>query len=249
MRRFLFLALATLLAATPAITSAWAAPRTAKLTYDITVWDVPIGEMHITIALDDDTYQMKMSGGFGGIAALFSTGDGNMEANGIIRKNQIVPHYMHQNVAWDDVPRTITIQFDDEKVTDYKIDPPYNFNPDNRHALDPATLAGVRDPLSATIQIHDWAVPACSHVAKVFDGRERYDLMMVADPKDPWRCKVTPKLIGGYKKKHDLPKDAPKTFEMHFRTILNDRVLVPWLTKRPMQVGNVRIKLTKVVEE
>lgn len=239
----LLLALMFLLVAVPA---AHATPVGVRLKYDLTVWDISIGTMRIDIIRDADTYKMTMSGGFGGIAALFSTGDGTMNANGLIEGGKIVPLYMHQNVAWDDEPRTIEIKFKDGTATDYTITPPYNFNPDNRHALDPATLKNVRDPLSATVQLHNPAVSVCSHEARVFDGRERYDLQMVADPANPWHCRVTPKLISGYKKKHDYPKDAPKTFDMYFTTVMDDMFLIPQLTVRPMSVGTVKIKLKSV---
>lgn len=227
-------------------TSAQAAPAGVRLKYDLTVWDVSIGTMRIDIVRDLQTYKMTMSGGFGGIAALFSTGDGTMNANGLIEKGKIVPLYMHQNVAWDDEPRTIEIKFKNGTATDYIIMPPYNFNPDNRHALDPSTLHDVRDPLSATVQLHNPNISVCSHEARVFDGRERYDLQMVPNPENPWHCRVTPKLISGYKKKHDYPKDAPKTFDMYFTTVMDDMFLIPKLTVRPMSVGTVKIKLKSV---
>lgn len=241
MRRSILALLLLLTTALPA-----QAAQTVKLTYDIRVWDIGIGTMKIYITRDLASYQMYMKGGFGGIAALFSTGDGKMQANGMVDGNTIIPLYMHQNVAWDDEPRTIEIHFKDGNVDTTKIDPPYTSNPDNRHPLDLATLKGVRDPLSATIQLHDDKVPVCSHEAKVFDGRERYDLDMVADPSDPWHCRVTPHLISGYKKKHDLPENKPPTFDMYFTTVMDNTILVPKLTIRPMSVGRVKIELTKV---
>lgn len=240
MKKFL-LGLMLLVATMPAH-----AAQTARLTYDIKVWDIPIGTMVMTITRDLAAYEMQMSGSFGGIAALFSTGDGKMQASGTMIGGKVLPFYMHQNVAWDDEPRTIEMHFKDGRVADYKIDPPHKFNPETRHALDPMTLADVRDPLSATIQLYDPAKSACDYPVRVFDGRERYDLQMVPDANDKWHCRVTPQLISGYKKKHDKEENKPQSFDMYFTTIMNDTLLVPKLTVRPMAVGRVKIELADV---
>lgn len=231
------------LMAVPAQASTTSAVR---LVYDIKVWDIPIGTMTMDIRRDLASYDLRMQGSFGGIAALFATGDGDMRASGTIENNKIVPFHLHQNVAWDDVPRTIEMWFKDGAVERYEVTPPHKFNPETRHALDPATLADVRDPLSATIQLHDPQKGVCDYPVRVFDGRERYDLQMVANDNDRWHCRVTPKLISGYKKKHDQPEHAPQSFDMYFTTVLNDSIVVPRLTVRPMAVGRVKIELAKV---
>ena len=237
MKRFFILAVCMLLA-TPAMA--------ADYDYRIIMLNMPIGMAHITLDNPGGDYHLGMHGKFTGLLSVFVGGKGDIEIAG----TQIdgLPHTAHADgtVAWGEKPRRTLVDFTGGNPTNIDITPPYNYNPKKRVPLDPATLNGTLDPLSAMIQpLHD-GKPDCTVRPRIFDGHERYDLQF-SPTADPMTCTIQPVNISGYDRKYD-DGSQPRPLDVTFTPVENGQgdkqYAIPSKIVRELALGRVDIELT-----
>ncbi len=197
-----------------------ARPETGRLvaSYDAGLAGISLGEFQVTARLAGSSYEMAAQGRFSLLAGLVFKATGKTTSNGTIADAS--PRPALYTFSFDDSKKRqrLRMTFARGTVTDVTIDPP------KRHGRDvPVTakhLKNVLDPLTAAFLSVRSDVPAgdvsvCNQTVRVFDGRQRFDIVLSPKRSETLGsgapkglggraavCRVRYKPISGYRPDH-----------------------------------------------
>jgi len=218
-----------------------AGAQAADYTYRISALNIAIGKAQITIDDPAGNYHIGLHGQFTGLAALFGGGKGDLDITGHQDGAMPAPLLAEGTVAWGEKPRHTHVEFVDGTPTVIDIQKPYNYNPKKRHPLDPATLTEVIDPLTAMLRPMREGQLDCTARARVFDGKERYDLQF-SPTGDPMTCTIQPVNVSGYDRKYD-GGEPPRPLKVSFVPIADGAYAIPGKIIRDLMIGRLTIEL------
>jgi len=174
------------LAAALAFFTAAAIPAVAEgrleAQYSIALTGIPIGRSALVLELTNDNYSTAGSASVTGLLKLVAPGKGSAASRGSITNGKVSPiSYSltsESGERWEDIRMAIAASV----VRDFTIMPPPS-HPDDRVPVTDEHRKGVIDPMSAMIMPVPGAgdllsAEACNRTISIFDGRQRYDLVM-----------------------------------------------------------------------
>jgi hypothetical protein len=257
-------ALATVLAAAlGALAGTAFADGKLEAHYRVTLAGLPIGGGAWVIDIADDRYTMAASGQVTGVLKAFSTGEGTAAVRGTIQGTRMGPsgyalHIRSRNKV-DDVRMTVA----GGALKELAVEPPVEPHPDHPPVTE-AHKRGFLDPFSAGMipaaGANGIGPEACQRTLPVFDGRQRYDLVLAFKRMDRVKaergydgpalvCSVTYRPLGG----HDPERQAIKflrdnrDLEMWFAPIAGTRFLGTYRVVIPTLLGSAVLNATRFV--
>ncbi len=170
-------------AAAPAV----AAETRLQAKYGVSLAGFPVAKAYLTYTLNGKGYTVTGSARTTGIVRLISDGRGEVSAKGRLVGARPVPAAYSYNVADEHGRETLTMAFSGNRVRRIKLIPPENPEKLKRRVpLKRAHKVGVLDPLSALF-IPAAADKVCDRTLPIFDGEQRFDLVLSRKRADRFR--------------------------------------------------------------
>ena len=155
--------------------------------YGVSVAGFPVGSARLSYALDGKGYTVTGSGRTTGVVRLFSDGHGKVSAAGTLNGAGPAPAAFAYDVTDDDGKETLNMAFSGNRVGKVELNPPENPKKLKRRVpLQHSHKVGVLDPLSALFIPAD-ANTVCNRTLPIFDGEQRFDLVLSRKRTDQFR--------------------------------------------------------------
>jgi uncharacterized protein DUF3108 len=230
--------------------------------YKVTLAGITIGTGTWTLDVGEETYSGLASGKVAGILKLFASGEGSATARGHIAAGKVMPTSFTLNSTRGSKTDHVRIAMAANVVQDFSAEPPPSRGGD-RVPLTPEHKKGVVDPGSAAILpvagTGELLRPeACNRTVSVFDGRQRYDLVMNYDRMETAQevkgytgqlvvCHIVYQPVAGHRSgREDLITLAEnKTIEAWFGPVAGSRVLVPVRVSLVTTFGTLVVQATQ----
>jgi hypothetical protein len=230
--------------------------------YKITLAGITVGTGTWTLDVGEETYSGSASAKVAGILRLVASGEGSATARGQIAGGKVVPTSYTLNSTRGSKTDNVRIAMAANVVRDFSAEPPPSPGGD-RVPLTPEHKKGVVDPGSAAILpvagTGDLLQPAaCNRTVPVFDGRQRYDLIMSYDRIETAKdvkgysgqlvvCHISYRPVAGHRGgREDLITLADnKTIEAWFGPVAGSRVLVPVRVSLVTTFGTLVVQATQ----
>jgi hypothetical protein len=261
--RFMAVLAPVLAASLTAVASQARADGKLEAHYRVTLAGLPIGGGAWVIDVADDRYTMAASGQVSGVLKAFSSGEGTAAVRGTIQGTRMglsgyAMHIRTRNKI-DDVRMTVA----GGALKELAVVPPVEPNPDHPPVTE-AHKRGFLDPISVGMipaaGANGIGPEACQRTLPVFDGRQRYDLVLAFKRMDRVKaergydgpalvCSVTYRPLGG----HDPERQAIKwlrdnrELEMWFAPIAGTRFLGMYRVVVPTLLGSAVLNATRFV--
>jgi hypothetical protein len=179
-------ALAVLFALAPGASAAAAETR-LNAQYGVSIAGFPVGKAYLSYALNGQGYKVTGSARTSGVVRLFSDGHGRVSAKGRLNGVRPVPAAYTYDVTDDDGKETLKMAFSGNRVGKIELNPPENPEKLKRRVpLKRSHKIGVLDPLSALFIPAD-AGTVCNRTLPIFDGEQRFDLVLTRKRTDRFR--------------------------------------------------------------
>jgi Protein of unknown function (DUF3108) len=151
-------------------------------TYHVDVGGFNLGDFHLTTVLRGSDYEMRGEGQFSIMGGLLYAWSGTTASKGKVTDIGPEPATYALNYNGGDESQQLRVTFDNGGVTQVSVAP---INKPSPHVV-PVTkeqLAGVLDPVTAIFLYARSDNPngdlkVCDHTVPVFDGEQRYDLVL-----------------------------------------------------------------------
>ncbi len=171
------------LVALPAAARAEMERHTTK--FDIRFGALPVGAAQFEISFDDKAYALSAKGKTVGVAKLFSPGRGEVESDGMLVDERVIPVRNVVRLNEKKKNSTLEMAFDEGAVTQVSLTPDKRKKKRGRRwvpvlpeqlqsVIDPAS--GVIIPVSAEHSSDPHAV--CDRTLNIYDGDTRYDIAL-----------------------------------------------------------------------
>jgi Protein of unknown function (DUF3108) len=242
----------------PIFTAPWAPPARAQgkfeAQYVVSLAGVTIGTGSWMAEIGEDTYTTEAKGRVAGILRVFGDAKGSAAARGIIKDGRLVPTSYAGHLISDEGEEDVRMSLSDGVVTELTAEPPSPPDPDSVPVTD-VDRRGVIDPISAglipVIGTGDVvSAAACERTLAVFDGRQRFDVVLAfkrmdkVSPKKGYHgpavvCAVRYEPRAGYRPNRVAVRFliATHEVEMWLVPIAGTRLLVPARISIPTLVG------------
>lgn len=230
--------------------------------YDISLTGLKIGEGALSVDLKDTAYNLHGQGKMAAFGNFVSDGWGNVHATGAVSPAGLSPASFSMQAEEDGKPNNVNMAMSRGAVTGLQIHPAQD-RMNERIKVTKAHKHGVTDPLSAVL----FQAPkglhrdSCNRTVSIYDGRERYDVVLSYKAKYRIRggkkrysggilaCSARYKPIAGHRpnRKTIQQLEANKTMEVHLAEIPGKPYLLLYKASLmtpvgPLNVQNVKFK-------
>jgi hypothetical protein len=232
--------------------------------YTVTLVGITVGAGTWTLEVGDDSYAGTASGKVAGIVKLITSGEGSASARGQIVGAKVVPISYMLNSTRGSKSDNVRMAMAGNVVREFSALPPPSSGGD-RVPLTEEHKKGVVDPGGAAVMpvtgTDDPLQPeACNRTIPVFDGRQRYDLVMNYDRTEVAKhikgytgslivCRVGYRPIAGHRSgREDLITLADnKTIEVWLGPVAGTHVLVPVRVSLVTTFGTLVVQATEFI--
>lgn len=150
--------------------------------YVLSVGGVELGRASVVLQAGADSYEISGSGKITGVLRAVSSGKGVAAARGVLTPAKMVPRIYALSAEADGKKEGARIAMAGGTVAEMEVEPPLKPLPD-RVPVTNTSLQNVIDPMSgAFVYVPEPTDPlskaACEHAVPVFDGRQRYDIVL-----------------------------------------------------------------------
>lgn len=229
--------------------------------YTASLAGIPLGKGSWAVEIADDQYSTVVTGSTSGLLKIFSSGQGQGGARGLVSNGNLAASSYYATVDADKKAEQIRIILSGGIVKEFSVEPPTPVHPD-RIPLTDAVLHGVTDPLSSTL-IHvpgngDPLSPeACNTRSSSFDGRMRYDIALAFKRMETVKvdgyhgpvvvCAISFSPVAGYIPGRPAIKYLTEQREMEawLAPIVGTRVMVPLRIAIPTPLGVAALDATQ----
>jgi len=253
------------LAALAALLSFPAQAEGLYVKYHVNLIGVKVGEGRLSMSFSGDSYSLSGSGNMAAFGRLVSDAQATVSAKGTVSNATVKPSVFNMDAVGEGKPNKVNLAMNKGTVTSRSVHPKQD-KLDQRIKLTSAHQKGIVDPMSALV----FPAPkgmhpeSCNRTLKIYDGRERYDLVMKY--KRQYRhkgsrknysgpmlvCSAQYKPIAGHRPNRKTIKDlqANRSGEVHLAEIKGQPYLVLYKASLDTPVGHasvtsVRMKPTK----
>ena len=245
------LAALPVLAALALCASAATAETRLDVKYGITVAGFPVAKANLSYALDGKGYTVTGSGRTSGVVRLFSDGHGKVSATGTLKGAGPAPDAFAYDITDDDGKETLTMAFLGNSVGKIELNPPANPKKLKRRVpIKHSDKVDVLDPLSALFIFAD-ASTVCNRTLRIFDGEQRFDLVLAHKRTDRFRggkknfkgrvvvCAVSYRPIAGHRadKKEVKYMQRNSGMEIWMAPVGDTGVMAPISVRLNTQIG------------
>lgn len=228
-----------------------AAETRLNVKYGISVAGFPVGKAYLNYSLNGKGYTARGSARTSGVVRLFSDGHGTVSATGRLNGSRPVPAAFAYDVTDDDGKETLSMAFRGNRVGKIELNPPEDPNKLKRRVpLRNAHKVGVLDPLSALFISAD-AGTVCNRTLPIFDGEQRFDLVLSHKRTDRFRgdrksfkgrvvvCAVSYRPIAGHRtdKKEIKYLQRSTGMEIWMAPVGNTGVMAPVSARLNTRIG------------
>lgn len=161
----------------------WSTPFVAA--YDFYIGGLPIAEIEISGALSPDGYDATSSVLTRGILEVLVQGRVNAQAKGARHnRGHLTPHAYATIYSTRSERHSVSMSYDDEVPVSVSIKP---VEPPKPYDTKASEHAGALDPVTAatTVMTPDSVDDLCNRTIPVFDGKRRYDLILLPVSRRP----------------------------------------------------------------
>jgi Protein of unknown function (DUF3108) len=254
---------AALLVAVVASTSAHAQGR-FEARYSVTIAGIPVGQGAWIGEISQNQYTTAASGRVSGLARVLTDGEGFGAARGHVTSGRLVPASYAVTVTADRRPDEVRMAFAKGGVKELQVEPPTPYSPD-RVPITEAHRRGVLDPLSAGLVPvggtgEVLAPEACGRTARIFDGRQRYDLALAFKRMQQVRaekgyegpvvvCTVDYRPLAGHRPDRPAVRQLTESRDMEiwFAPVAGTRFVVPFRISMPTLIGTAVLEAEQFV--
>jgi len=232
--------------------------------YTASIAGIPIGRGSWAIDIGEAQYTAAASGSVIGLLQILSNGEGSVAVHGVLDAGRPSPAVFAARVTVDDKVDEVRMALSAGAVTEVVAEPPYPPVPDRVPVTD-AHRRGVVDPISAGLMPVPGSADilsseACHRTLAVFDGRQRFDLVLSFKRMDRVKadkgyqgpvvvCMVTYQPVAGHRPGRSAIKYlmATREIEMWLAPISGTRIVVPFRIAVPTLIGNAVLEATQFV--
>jgi hypothetical protein len=176
------LALATTLAAVVTTaapgTASFAGPQDFRGEYTVSFLGLSMAKAAFSSRYENDAYAINGSVSSAGLAQLFDDTRGTISTSGRVLGNRVEPKAFRADYTSGKKASLIDIRFTKGNVTATRVEPPPKKRGADWLPLGAADLAGVADPIAATIIRARSPDAVCGRTVKMYDGEMRADLVL-----------------------------------------------------------------------
>ncbi|MBO9418534.1 DUF3108 domain-containing protein [Labrenzia sp. R4_2] len=230
--------------------------------YDISLTGLKIGEGALSVDLQDQSYKIHGQGKMAAFGNFVSDGSGNVLATGSVSPQGLSPASFSMQAEEDGKPNTVSLSMANGAVTGTKIHPAQD-RMNERIKVTDAHKRGVIDPLTAVLLpapkgLHP---DSCKRTVPIYDGRDRYDLVLDYKTKYQKRggrkgysggvltCSARYKAIAGHRPNRRTIQqlEANTSMEIHLAEVPGKPYLLLYRASLmtpvgPLNIQNVRFK-------
>lgn len=226
--------------------------------YNISMIDVPFGQIVWSVDIGERAYRASARGKASGPLSVLVKGEGSVVAQGAMDHGHPMPEAYTSSITDDDGLATVGMSFDHGTVNALRVNAPPP--PDDLTPVREADRHGVSDPLSAMLipappGVDVLAPQSCNRVLAIFDGQRRYDLVLTYLRRDRLTvkrgyvgpvlvCRLTLQPIAGYRAKSLLIKYVAgrKDMELWFAPLGGAQIMAPVRIIMPSMIGTLVIE-------
>ena len=251
-----FLAALPIVAALALSAPAAAAKTSLYVKYGISVAGFPVASARLNFALNGKGYTATGSAKTTGIVRLFSDGHGKVSVTGKLKGARPVPAAYAYDVTDDEGRETLKMAFSGNRVGKVRLNPPEHPEKLKRRVpLKRSHKVGVLDPLSALF-IPAKADKVCDRTLPIFDGGQRFDLVLTRKRTDQFRggkknfkgrifvCAVSYRPIAGHRadKKEIKYMQRNSGMELWMAPVGDTGVMAPVSARLNTKIGPVVVR-------
>lgn len=192
------------------ITAAAAEPQDFRGEYTVSFLGLSVARATFNSHYENDAYSIRGSVSSAGIAQLFDDTKGTISTSGRVLADRVEPQAFRTDYTSGKKVSLIDIRFAGGKVVSTKVEPPPKPRGPDWLPLNAADLAGVADPIAATVIRTDSPDKVCGRTVRLYDGEMRANLELgfiekshisVKGYKGPTVvCRLSFKPVSGYAK-------------------------------------------------
>jgi hypothetical protein len=231
--------------------------------YVATLAGIPIGRGIWRIDIGEHQYAAAASGQVIGLMKMLSNGSGAVEVDGGIEADgRLAPVTYTAKISVDDGVELVRMTLNSGAVTNLAVQPTYPPTADRVPVVD-AHRRGILDPMTAGLMPvpgdGDVVAPeACQRTLAIFDGRQRFDLVLSFRRMDQVKagkgyqgavvvCTVVYQPVAGHRPSRAAIKYLMGTrdIEMWLAPIVGTRILVPFRISAPTFIGTAVLEATQ----
>lgn len=236
-----------------------------EASYRATLAGIPIGSGTWVIDIGPKQYAGAASGRASGLVRVLVSGEGSSTVRGAIKQGRLIPSSfaanIHSHESYD-----VRMEMSSGNVKSLKNEPPIIESPDRvplteqhrRGVLDPMTALMITVPGTGELVSSE----ACRAKLPIFDGRQRFDLMLsfkrmdVVESEKGYRgpavvCNASYVPIAGHRPGRFAIRYLQETreIEIWLAPIAGTRVLIPYRVSIPTLFGNAILQATQFESE
>ncbi len=251
-----FLAALPVLSVLALCVSTAAAGTQLKVKYGVSIAGFPVASAYLNYVLDGKGYTVTGSAKTIGIVRLISDGRGKVSATGRLHGSHLVPAAFTYDVTDDGDRETLKMAFIGNRVGKIEIDPPEIPKKLKRRVpLKRSHKVGVLDPLSALF-IPANADKVCDRTLSIFDGGQRFDLVLSRKRTDRFRggkknfkgrvvvCAISYRPIAGHRanKREVKYMQRNSSMEIWMAPVGDTGIMAPVIARLNTQIGPLVIR-------
>jgi len=251
-----FLAVLPVLSVLALCTSATASETRLKVKYGVTIAGFPVASAYLNYVLDGKGYTVTGSARTIGIVRLISDGRGKVSATGRLHGAHLIPAAFAYDFTDDGGRETLKMAFIGNRVGRIEIDPPDNPKKLKRRVpIKRSHKIGVLDPLSALF-IPAVADKVCNRTLSIFDGGQRFDLVLTRKRTDRFRggrknfkgrvvvCAISYRPIAGHRadKKEVKSMQRNSSIEIWMAPVGDTGIMAPVIARLNTRIGTMVIR-------
>lgn len=159
----------------------------ARITYDLSLAGLPLGQATLAATLDGDRYKIDVTAKLAGLAAMVTSGRGAATATGLVAAPRVTPSGYVLSSSNGSETRTVRFTTPNGVAQSIEIVPPLDEKSD-RVPITDGHRRGIVDPVSALLMPVPAVTPAaagpareaaaCDRTIPVFDGATRFDVRL-----------------------------------------------------------------------
>lgn len=229
--------------------------------YHVNFLGVKVGEGKLNVNLNDNGYSIGGDGAMAAFGKLVSDAKADVSAGGVIDGDTVKPTSFNMKAVDDGKPNTVALAMNKGNVASQSVFPAQD-KMDQRIKVEDAHRRGIVDPLSAMVfpapkGIHP---DSCNRTVKIYDGRERYDVVLRYKSKYQQRgssknysgpvlvCSARYKPIAGHRPNRKTIKqlEANKSMEVELAQVPGTTYLILYKASLNTPAGPVSVNSVKM---